>query len=108
MTFTLPQKPNASEKCKFNCGIEFTFRTVLDTDGTWIFQAVKPDEPDWPCELTYEYEVFREDKTHEIYSYERFHTVKNGHWYDLLAEISEQGDEFFVRLRLREVIHHDE
>jgi len=108
MRFTLPQKPNASHKCKFQCGIEFIFRTIPDTDGIWLFQAVKPDNPDWPCELTYEYDVFRENRLCEIFTYDKFHTVKDGHWYDLLAEISEQDDEFLVRLRLREVVHHDE
>jgi hypothetical protein len=108
MTFTLPQKPNASHKCRFQCGIEFTFRTIPDTDGTWLFQAIKPDNPDYPCELTYEYELFRNNRLCETYTYETFHTVKKGHWYDLLAEISEQNDEFLVRLRLCETIFHDE
>jgi len=108
MQIQLPQKPNASHKCKFQCGIEFIFRAVLDTDGTWLFQAVKPDDPEWPHEFTYEYEVFRGDRLCEIHTCETFHTVKSGHWYDLLAEISEQDDEFSVRLRVREVIHHDE
>ena len=108
MTFTLPQKPNASHRCKFQCGIEFTFTAIPDTDGTWLFQAIKPDNPDWPCELTYEYEMFRNNRLCEIYTYDTFHIVGEGHWYDLLAEISEQDDEFLVRLKVREVIHHDE
>ena len=108
MTFTIPQKPHAEHRCKFQCGIEFTFRTVLDTDGTWIFQAVKPDDPEWPHELTYEYEVFRGDRLCGIYTCDNFHIVGSGHWYDLLAEISEQDDEFYVRLRVREVIHYDD
>ncbi len=108
MTFTLPQKPNASHKCKFQCGIEFIFKATPDTDGTWIFQAIKPDEPDCTHELVYEYEVFRGDKLCEIYTCEPFHIIRSGHWYDLLAEICEQDDEFLVRLKLREVIHHDE
>ena len=108
MTFTLPQKPNASYKCQFQCGIEFIFTTILDTDGTWLFQAVKPDDPDWPHELTYEYEVSRNNRLCGIYICDKFHTAKNGHWYDLLAEISEQDDEFHVRLRVREVVHYDE
>jgi len=108
MTFTLPQKPNASHKCRFQCGIEFIFKTVLDTDGTWIFQTIKLDDADWPHELTYEYEVCRDNRLCEIYICDKFHTVESGHWYDLLAEISEQNDEFYVRLRVREVIHHDE
>jgi len=108
MKFTIPQKPNAEHKCRFQCGLEFTFKVILDTDGTWLFQAVKPDAPDWPYELTYEYEVCRGDRFCEIFTYDRFHTVRNGHWCDLLAEISEQDDEFLVRLRVREIIHHDE
>ena len=81
---------------------------MLDTDGTWLFQAIKPDEPDWPHEFVYEYELFRNDRLCGIYVCETFDTVKSGHWYDLLAEISEQDDEFLVRLKVREVIHHDE
>jgi len=108
MTFTLPQKPNAPHKCKFQCGVEFIFRTVLDDDGTWLFEAVKPDEPEHSYEFTYEYEVFRGDRVYEIHVCDTFHIVGNGHWYDLLAEISEQDDEFLVRLRVREVVHHDE
>jgi hypothetical protein len=108
MTFTIPQKPNTEHKCKFQCGLEFIFRTVLDTDGTWIFQAVKPEEPDSPDEFTYEYKVLHRDGLHEIHTCDNFHIVKSGHWYDLLAEISEQNDAFYVRLRVREVIHHDE
>jgi hypothetical protein len=108
MTFTLPQKPNASHKCRFQCGIEFTFTAIPDTDGTWLFLAVKPDEPGTPYELTYEYDEYRNDALHEIYTCDAFHIVGKGHWYDLLAEISERNDEFHVRLRLREVIHHDE
>jgi hypothetical protein len=108
MTFTLPQKPNASQRCKFQCGIEFIFRVVLDTNGTWIFQAVKPDEPGYPHEFIEEHELFRGNTIPVIYTCEKFHAIKNGHWYDILAEISEQDDEFYVCLRVREVIYHDE
>jgi len=52
--------------------------------------------------------VFRGDRLCEIYTCETFHTVKSGHWYDLLAEVSEQNDKFHVRLRVREVVHYDE
>jgi len=108
MTFTLPQKPNASQKCQFQCGIEFTFTAILDTDGTWLFQAIKPDEPDIPYELTYEYDVYRNNALCEIYTCDTFHVAGKGHWYDLIAEISEQNDAFLVQLKVREVLHHEE
>jgi len=110
MTVQLPKQDGATIKVAFQCGVSvrFILRYYNNTNQYELLIAYDPDDEKNGYRMKYSHDVYENGRDWMVFYDEEYCVDTHGHWYNVIAYVTENDDSYDIRVKLHKVKEYEE